>query len=63
MSGTSLVMGVYIVRYGSRFWILTIETDPQKSISPVVMGHGRDPGLSVCLYGLPVCGAACLLRV
>ena len=61
MSGFSHVMrGLYSV-----IWITILDTDygyrPPKSISPVVMGHGCGPSLSVCLYGLSVCYAACLL--
>ena len=36
---------------------------PPKSISLVVMGREHGPGLSVCLYCLSVCDAACLLGV
>ena len=49
----------------SVIWILILDSDygykPPKSISPVVMGQGHGPGLSVCFYSLSVCYEACLL--
>ena len=61
MNGLSQVMrGLYSV-----IWIPILDPDyeyrPQKSISLVMMGCGRGPGLSVCLYSLSVYDAACLL--
>ena len=56
MNGTSHVMGVYIVCYGSRFWIPTFRSRPTKTISNVRKGQEHASGLSVCLYDLSVKG-------
>ena len=51
----------------SVIWIPILDPDyryrPKKTISPVVKGREHAPSLSVCLYGLSVCDAACLLGV
>ena len=48
-------------------WIPILDPDsryqPTKTISPVGKGREHAPGLSVCLYSLSVCDAACLLGV
>ena len=63
MSGTSQGRGgLYSV-----MWIPILDPDyryrPTKIISPVGKGREHVLGLSVCLYGLSVCDAACLLGV
>ena len=63
MSVTSLVMGVII----GEIWIRILDADfsyrPTKSISPVSISREHGPDLSVCLNGLSLCNAACLLGV
>ena len=51
MNGTSQARGVYIARYGSRFWITTIDTDPKKE--SILLG--RVGNMFVCLFLFLVC--------
>ena len=52
MNGTSQGRGIYIVRYGSRFWISTLDTDPQKQT--VLSGRVGNMPLA-CLFVFTTC--------